>query len=79
MEVDDRALVSALLPVLSLSAGDFPAFFFLMVWPIIGFGGDARLFAELEEQSEDAARASCAWSPSATGWPATCTTCWATR
>jgi len=29
-------LVSALLPVLSLVGGDFPAFFFLMVWPIIG-------------------------------------------
>ena len=46
-------LVSALLPVLSLVGGDFPAFFFLMVWPIIGFCAAMRVFTELEEQSEE--------------------------
>ena len=46
-------LVSALLPVLSLVGGDFPAFFFLMVWPIIGFCAAMRVFSELEEQSEE--------------------------
>jgi two-component system sensor histidine kinase DesK len=45
---------SALLPVLSLGGGDFPAFFFLMVWPIIGFCAAMRVFSELEEQSTDA-------------------------
>jgi len=44
--------VSAALPVLSLVAGDFPAFFFLMVWPIIGFCTAMRIFFELEERSE---------------------------
>jgi two-component system sensor histidine kinase DesK len=48
------ALVSALLPVLSLIGGDFPAFFFLMVWPIIGFCAAMRVFSELEDQSEEA-------------------------
>jgi two-component system sensor histidine kinase DesK len=47
-------IVSALLPVLALIAGDFPAFFFLLVWPIIGFCTAMRVFAELEEQSQDA-------------------------
>ncbi|MGH3506987.1 MAG: sensor histidine kinase [Nocardioidaceae bacterium] len=47
-------VVSALLPVISLIGGDFPAFFFLMVWPIIGFCVAMRVFSELEEQSEDA-------------------------
>ena len=46
-------VVSALLPVLSLVGGDFPAFFFLMVWPIIGFCAAMRVFSELEEQSEE--------------------------
>ncbi len=46
--------VSALLPVLSLIGGDFPAFFFLMVWPLIGFFTALRVFSELERQSEDA-------------------------
>ena len=45
---------SALLPVISLIGGDFPAFFFLMVWPIIGFCTAMRVFSELEERSEDA-------------------------
>jgi two-component system, NarL family, sensor histidine kinase DesK len=45
-------IVSALLPVLSLIGGDFPAFFFLMVWPLIGFCTAMRVFSELEEQSE---------------------------
>ncbi len=45
-------VVSALLPVLSLIGGDFPAFFFLMVWPIIGFATAMRVFSELEEESE---------------------------
>jgi two-component system sensor histidine kinase DesK len=47
-------VVSALLPVLSLVGGDFPAFFFLMVWPVIGFCAAMRVFGELEEQSEEA-------------------------
>ena len=47
-------LVSALLPILSLVGGDFPAFFFMLVWPIIGFCTAMRVFAELEERSEDA-------------------------
>ncbi len=46
--------ISALLPVLSLIGGDFPAFFFLMVWPIIGFCTAMRVFAELERGSEEA-------------------------
>ena len=46
--------LSALLPVLSLAAGDFPTFFFLLVWPIIGFCAAMRVFSELEGQSEDA-------------------------
>ena len=46
--------ISALLPVLSLVGGDFPAFFFLMVWPLIGFFTAMRVFAELERQSEEA-------------------------
>ena len=46
--------ISALLPVLSLIGGDFPAFFFLMVWPLIGFFTAMRVFSELERQSEDA-------------------------
>jgi two-component system sensor histidine kinase DesK len=49
-------VVSALLPMLSLIGGDFPTFFFVTVWPIIGFCTAMRVFAELEEQSE-AARA----------------------
>jgi two-component system, NarL family, sensor histidine kinase DesK len=47
-------VVCALLPVLSLIGGDFPAFFFLLVWPIIGFCVAMRIFSELDEQSEDA-------------------------
>ncbi len=47
-------VVSALLPTLSLIGGDFPAFFFLLVWPIIGFCAAMRVFSQLEEQSEDA-------------------------
>lgn len=47
-------VVSALLPVLSLVGGDFPAFFFLMVWPIIGFCTAMRVFSDLDEQSENA-------------------------
>ncbi len=43
---------SALLPVLSLVGGDFPAFFFLMVWPIIGFCTAMRVFSDLEARSE---------------------------
>ena len=46
-------VISALLPVLSLIGGDFPAFFFLMVWPLIGFFTAMRVFAELERQSEE--------------------------
>ncbi len=46
--------ISALLPVLSLIGGDFPVFFFLMVWPLIGFFTALRVFSELERQSEDA-------------------------
>ncbi|MBD8868136.1 sensor histidine kinase [Nocardioides donggukensis] len=47
-------LVSALLPILSLIGGDFPAFFFLMVWPLIGFFTALRVFSDLEERSEEA-------------------------
>ncbi len=46
-------ILSALLPVLSLIGGDFPAFFFLMVWPLIGFFTAMRVFADLERQSEE--------------------------
>ncbi len=46
--------ISALLPVLSLIGGDFPAFFFLLVWPLIGFFTAMRVFSELERKSEDA-------------------------
>lgn len=45
---------SALLPALSLVGGDFPVFFFLMVWPIIGFCTAMRVFSDLEEKSEEA-------------------------
>lgn len=47
-------LVCVLLPVLSLVGGEFPAFFFMLVWPIIGFCTAMRVFAEVEERSEDA-------------------------
>ena len=47
-------VASALLPVLSLVGGEFPAFFFMLVWPIIGFCTAMRVFAELNERSEDA-------------------------
>ncbi len=47
-------VASALLPVLSLIGGNFPTFFFLMVWPIIGFCTAMRVFSELEGRSEDA-------------------------
>ena len=47
-------LLSALLPVVSLVGGDFPAFFFLLVWPIIGFCTAMRVFTELDARSEDA-------------------------
>lgn len=47
-------VVSALLPVASLLGGEFPAFFFMLVWPIIGFCTAMRIFAEVEERSEDA-------------------------
>jgi two-component system sensor histidine kinase DesK len=43
---------SALLPLLSLVGGNFPAFFFLMVWPIIGFCSAIRVFTELGERAE---------------------------
>lgn len=44
-------LASALLPVLALIDGHFPAFFFLMVWPIIGFCVAMRVFSELEDKA----------------------------
>ncbi|HXH80038.1 sensor histidine kinase [Nocardioides sp.] len=47
-------VVSALLPVISLVGGDFPIFFFLMVWPIIGLCTAIRIFAVLDEQSGEA-------------------------
>ncbi len=47
-------IISALLPVISLVGGDFPVFFFLMVWPIIGFCAAMRVFSELEERSTEA-------------------------
>ncbi|PUA79868.1 sensor histidine kinase [Nocardioides currus] len=43
---------SALLPILSLVGGDFPAFFFLMVWPIIGFCTAMRVFSQLQGRAE---------------------------
>ncbi len=46
--------MSALLPVLSLIGGDFPAFFFLLVWPLIGFFTALRVFSELEGRSAEA-------------------------
>lgn len=45
-------VVSALLPLFSLVGGGFPVFFFLLVWPIIGFCTAMRVFTELAEQSE---------------------------
>ena len=47
------ALVSALLPVLSLLAGDFPMFFFLLVWPIIAFCVAIRIFSDLGEAAHE--------------------------
>jgi two-component system sensor histidine kinase DesK len=47
-------VATALLPVLSLAGGEFPAFFFMLVWPIIGFCTAMRVFAEVEGRSEDA-------------------------
>lgn len=43
---------SAALPLVSLVGGDFPAFFFLMVWPIIGFCAAIRVFGDLDSQAE---------------------------
>ena len=44
----------ALLPLISLVAGDgFPAFFFLMVWPIIIGMVLLRLFSEGEQRADD--------------------------
>ena len=72
-------LVVALLPLLSLVAGDgFPGWFFLMVWPIIIAMVLLRVFAEGGRRADRTARRS-RWSPSASGWPATCTTSSATR
>jgi two-component system sensor histidine kinase DesK len=45
---------TALLPFASLIEGDFPVFFFLMVWPIIGFSTAMRVFAEFDEQAGQA-------------------------
>ncbi len=47
-------IVSALLPILSLVGGEFPAFFFMLVWPIIGFCTAMRVFDEVQARSEDA-------------------------
>lgn len=49
-------VVSALLPLVSLVGGNFPAFFFLMVWPIIGFCVAIRVFAGLDERAEQSRR-----------------------
>lgn len=46
-------IVSALLPILSLVGGQFPVFFFLLVWPIIGFCTAMRVFAEIQGRSEE--------------------------
>lgn len=46
-------VASALLPILSLVGGQFPAFFFMLVWPIIGFCTAMRVFTEAEERAED--------------------------
>lgn len=45
-------LFSALLPLLSLLGGNFPAFFFLVVWPLIGFCVALRVFAEIDRRAE---------------------------
>ena len=47
-------LLSALLPLISLVGGNFPTFFFLMVWPIIGFCAAIRVFSEMGERAEAA-------------------------
>lgn len=47
-------VVSTLLPLLSLVGGDFPAFFFLTVWPIIGFCTAMRVFIGLDARAEEA-------------------------
>ena len=44
-------ILCVLLPTLSLIDGNFPAFFFMLVWPIIGFCAAMRVFSELEEKS----------------------------
>ena len=44
--------ISAALPLLSLYAGDFPTFFFLTVWPIIGFCLVTRIFTDVGERAE---------------------------
>ncbi len=43
--------ISALLPVVSLIEGGFPVFFFLLVWPIIGFSTAIRVFTDAEQRS----------------------------
>ena len=68
-----------MLPLLPLVAGDgFPGCFFLMVWPIIIAMVLLRVFAEGGCRADEERRRS-RWSPSASGWPATCTTSSATR
>lgn len=47
-------VISALTPLLSLIGGDFPAFFFLLVWPIIGFCTAMRIFIGLDAKSDEA-------------------------
>jgi two-component system, NarL family, sensor histidine kinase DesK len=40
--------VTALIPVLSLAGGDFPVFFFILVWPIIGACTIVRVLTDAE-------------------------------
>ncbi len=51
--------VTALIPVLSLVGGDFPVFFFILVWPIIGACTIVRVLTDAEIR-EDATRSSMA-------------------
>ena len=67
---------SALLPVLSLIGGDFPAFFFLMAWPLIGFFTAMRGLEVERAGAAEEARASWPGGRTPTGWHATYTMCW---
>lgn len=47
------SIFSALLPAVALIEGEFPAFFFMIVWPIIGFCAAMRVFVALDDQAQE--------------------------